>query len=106
MELGGYQIDIFVDNFIQPLWQIKAPFLRLWHDILRETSIAYLPPPLSDLEKRSSVEIEGVHWLTLDDKILALLLLLFHAPYRKQLNELAIKPPFLAEIFLRFPSLA
>ena len=102
--IGGPAIDIFIDQFVACHWLMPgAKFSRLWHEIMHQSAIAYLPPPVENHERYTQF---GKLWLQLDDKLLILLLLLFHANYRDRLKNLNEPIPiFLLAIFTRFPQL-
>lgn len=103
-QLGGPAIDVFIDQFVNTPWVLPhVKFKRLWHQIMLQSAVAYLPPPTQPLQSYSQIDNQ---WLQLDDKLMLLLLLLFHNAYRDRLNHLNEPlPVFLLAIFTRFPLL-
>lgn len=112
----GILHDIYI-NFICQEWKMPAPFsprfISLWHQVMTETSVAYLPMKKHvkiDDTVYSSIRFSKqiICYMCNSDKYLCLLLVLFNKPYRQKLNEILVHEPLapvLANIFAQYQSL-
>jgi hypothetical protein len=107
--------DLIYHQIVCQPWNLKstyAPeFIALWHLVMKETAVAYLPKK----EKTVTADVSTIKFNNLPplaianvDKFLCLLLILFNQSYRAKLDAaLAREPlsPILVSIFTRFPQL-
>lgn len=113
MNLGPKAMASIFAEIVCREWTINAStprFLFLWHRIMKETAVVYISSE-QDSTKASVLKSSTVGdppSVLNTDKLLCLLLLLFHETYRNQLARILAeesRPAILADLFNRFPIL-
>ena len=116
-KMSADTMDSFYRKIVCTPWVLKRTygpgFIHLWHQVMRETAVIYLPNP----PKQDKID-ETISTITFDDsaplpiancdKLLCLLLILFERTYRQKLNHILAHepvPPILAIIYTKYPSL-
>jgi len=104
--IGGLAFHLCYDQIIAQPWHFspgQKRFLDLWHVVMKETAIVYLPTA-SEL----ATVVEHPFYMLNTDKLLCILLLLFNRAYRTRLDLILTSEPaptFLASLFTRLPGL-
>jgi hypothetical protein len=114
VEIGPKALHCIYTEIVCRDWIITPAsprFLALWHRIMKESAVVYLPADEQTTQSLSALKtayVGSVPYLRNSDKLLCLLLLLFHDTYRSLLARLLVEesqPPILADLFSRFPIL-
>ena len=115
IELGPKAIETIYSDIVCRDWTISPStprFLSLWHRIMKESAVVYLPSKddqtLNHTSKLKSSHVGIAPSLQNSDKLLCLLLLLFHDTYRTALAAIQFEeaqPAILADLFGRYPLL-
>lgn len=113
IELGPKAIGTIYSDIVCRDWTISPStprFLSLWHRIMKESAVVYLPSQddQNHMSKLKSSHVGIAPSLQNSDKLLCLLLLLFHDSYRTALAAIQLEeaqPAILADLFGRYPLL-
>lgn len=116
VELGSKALSTIYADIVCKEWSITPStprFLALWHRIMKESAVVYLPSADAMTENSLSSVLKTSHVgkppsIYNSDKLLCLLLLLFHEPYRAQLASIQVEespPALLADLFSKYPQL-
>jgi len=112
--LPNGSIEVLYKECICQPWSLKfscfSLFISLWHQVMQESAIAYLPMPTTNVNEYSIIDFNKKIkvFICNSDKFLCLLLILFCKKYREKIDQILLHEPvapILAEVFTRFPQL-
>lgn len=114
VNLPNGSIEVLYNNCVCQTWTLKfssfSLFISLWHQVMQESAIAYLPKPVTNINEYSIIDFKKniKVYICNSDKFICLLLILFCNKYREKIDQILLHEPvapILAEVFTRFPQL-
>ena len=112
-KMPAQSLDLMYRNTVCMNWKLPHTFtplfISLWHQVMTETAITYLPCKEEQIEAEivSSISFDSttIVYMCNSDKLVCLLLILFNKTYRERLNFICTHEPtapVIADIFTQF----
>jgi hypothetical protein len=112
-KMPAQSLDLMYRNTVCMNWKLPHTFtplfISLWHQVMTETAITYLPCKDEQIEAEivSSISFDSttIVYMCNSDKLVCLLLILFNKTYRERLNFICTHEPtapVIADIFTQF----